>query len=282
MGFLKARAFVNLVAVSAILLILLPFSACDDSSSSGTEPEPDNSSPEVSLTASDTFITTDSDLVLTATASDNEGVKSVALYDGQSMVSSKSSDPFEFTVSCTESENGLHNYWAAASDAANNSASSDTVDVIVAINVQIGFINGTFDADTTGWDLRNNDQWSGYKEDGGNPGPYVAINEYGSCNVDPSVGQEVTGFIPGLTYRISGDYRPCVSWIGNQNALSFVITVDDEVIAAMARGPQGTDWSDFAAEFVATDTVHTITFYAEWGCDDSCYDVDNLELDIAF
>ena len=169
-----------------------------------------------------------------------------------------------------------------AKDAANNSAESDTLRVIVAINVQTGFVNGGFDLDAEGWILQNNDEWSGYQADGGNPGGFVRINEYGTCDVDPSVAQEVSGLIPGLTYVISGDYRPCVDWIGNPYALSFVITIDDEIVGAMGRGPQGSDWSPFSVEFVATQDVHTITFYAEWECDDSCYDVDNLELNISY
>lgn len=197
------------------------------------------------------------------------------------MIGSDGSHPYELTMSFTETDNGIHSFSAVARDASDNSSESDTLDVIVGINLQAGFVNGTFDTDASGWLLENNDQWSGYTADGGNPGGYIKLKEFGTCEIDPSASQVVYGFIPGLTYTISGDYRPCVDWIGSPAALSFVITVDGEIVAAMARGPQGSGWSSFSIDFTATQFSHTITFYAEWDCDDSCYDVDNLVLGLS-
>ena len=71
-----------------------------------------------------------------------------------------------------------------------------------------------------------------------------------------------------------------MDWIGDQFAESFVITVDSVVVASFARGTQLPDWSVFTAEFVASDFTHTIGIWAEWGCDDSSYEVDNLAVDL--
>ncbi len=269
------------VAVLTILLVVVAFSACSDSSSDVAEPEPDTTPPEVALAASDTLVLDEGDVILTALATDDGGIAAVEFYEGSTMIGTANEHPYELTLSFTETDNGIHNYSAVAMDESDNSSESDTLDLIVGINLQAGFVNGTFDLDASGWVLENNDQWSGYTADGGNPGGYVKLNEYGTCEVDPSAAQEVYGFIPGLTYTISGDYRPCVDWIGNQYALSFVITVDGEIVGSMARGPNGSDWSPFSVDFVATQFIHTITFYAEWDCDDSCYDVDNLELGLS-
>ncbi len=269
------------IVVAALLPAVIIFSACGDSSSDVAEPEPDTTPPEVTLAASDTLVLDEGDVTLTAVATDDQGVETVEFYEGGTMIGSADSNPYELILSFTETDNGVHQYSAVALDASDNSSESDTLDLIVGINLQAGFVNGTFDTDASGWVLENNDQWSGYMADQGDPAGCVRLNEYGTCEVDPSAAQEVYGFVPGLTYTISGDYRPCVDWIGNQYALSFVITVDGEVVASMARGPNGSDWSPFSADFVATQFVHTITFYAEWGCDDSCYDVDNLELSLA-
>ena len=71
-----------------------------------------------------------------------------------------------------------------------------------------------------------------------------------------------------------------VAGVGNQYAESFVVTVDSLVVARFARGPMGADWSTFDATFTATAETHTIGLFAEWGCDDSSYDVDNVELTV--
>lgn len=279
MSFERRLSRIGWVTVVAIVLAAVAFSGCGDDSTEA--PEPDTTPPEVTLAASDTLVLAEGSVTLTAVATDDHGIAEVEFYEGATMIGSDGSDPYELILDFTETDNGLHQYSVVALDAADNSSESDTLDLIVGINLQAGFVNGTFDTDASGWVLENNDQWSGYLADQGDPAGCVRLNEYGTCEVDPSAAQEVYGFVPGLTYAVSGDYRPCVDWIGNQFALSFVITVDGEIVASFARGPNGSDWSPFSAEFVATQFVHTITFYAEWGCDDSCYDVDNLELGLS-
>lgn len=264
--------------VALTALGALTLSACSDSSSNGAGPAKDATPPSISLTSSSELVMEEGDITLTASASDNEDVTVVEFYDGGTMLGSVDSNPFEWTRSYTETDNGMHSHWAVAKDAAGNSAESETLSVIVAINLQPGFLNGDFATDDSGWTVLDCDQWSGYISGEGDPPGLMRLNEYGTCEVDPGIEQEISGLIPGLTYEIAGEYRPYVDWYGNPAAESFVITVDGEVLASMARGPQGSDWSPFTVEFVPTAFVHTIGFYAEWGCDDSSYDVDNLSI----
>ena len=264
-----------------ILLGLLAVASCSDSTTDVEKPDPDTTAPEISIAVSDSILMNEGNVVVTATVSDNEGVTEVDFYDGAALIGSADHSPFELIVSYVEADNGMHRHWAMARDAADNSAESDTLEVIVAINLQVGFVNGGFDTDASGWAVHNCNEGNGFEAENGNPGGYVCLNEYGTCDVDPTVEQVVTGFIPGLTYTISGDYRTYVDWIGNQFAESFVVTVDSAVVGSWARSPVGTDWYPFSVDFVATGFTHLIGFSAEWGCDDSSYDVDNLEITLS-
>ncbi len=271
----------NRLSMLVFLFSVLITASCSDSTTDVERPDPDTTAPEISLAVSETVVMTEGDLIVTATATDNEGVSVVEFYDGATMIGTDDQSPFDLTVSYVEADNGMHHHWAVAKDAADNSAGSDTLDVIVAINLEAGFVNGTFDTDASGWAMYNCDGSGGHRADGGNPGGYVCLNETGSCNVDPTIEQEVSGFIPGFAYTISGDYRTYVDWYGNPAAESFVVTVDSVVIGSWARSPAGTDWYPFSVEFVATQFTHTIGVHAEWECDDSSYDVDNLELTLS-
>ena len=219
-------------------------------------------------------------MVLTAAVSDNQGVTAVDFYDGAALLVSDNASPFTHTINCTETDNGVHKPCAVAKDAAGNSARSDTLSVIVAINVQTGFTNGDFATDVSGWLLHNFDQWSGHTMEAGNPAGCMRLNEYGSCNFDPGIEQAISGLIPGLTYQITGEYRPYVDWIGNPAAESFVVTMDSVVVASLARGAELPDWTAFSAEFVASNFTRTIGFWAEWNCDDSSYELDNVAVDL--
>ncbi|MBN1885036.1 MAG: hypothetical protein JW876_05895 [Candidatus Krumholzibacteriota bacterium] len=254
-------------------------SACSDSDT-GSEPTVDTTDPTIALSASANLVLSDGNVLYTADASDDEGVVLVEFHDGASMIGSDDTAPFELDVAYAESDNGQHHLWATAEDDAGNTASSDTVTVIVAINVTAGFVNPGFTDDASGWTLHNFDEWSGWTDEAGNPPGCMRLNEYGTCEVDPGIEQEVSGFVPGLTYEITGEYRPYVNWIGNQFAESFVVTADSVVVGSFARGPNGLDWSPFTAEFTATAFTHTIGFWAEYNCDDSSYELDNVSLSI--
>jgi hypothetical protein len=254
------------------------FSGCSDSDS-GTAPVEDTTDPTVSLSASTSLLLSAGGITYTADASDNEGVAEVEFYDDDTLVGTDDSAPFSHVVSYVEADNGIHEVWARAKDGAGNGAESDTLEVIVAINVTAAFTNPGFTTDGTGWTEHNFDQWSGWTDEAGNPPGCYRLNEYGSYEVDPGIQQEVSGFVPGLTYEVTGEYRPYVDWIGNPNAESFVVTVDSVLVGSFARGPNGLDWSNFTAEFTATSFSHVIGFWGEHA-DDSSYELDNVSLSI--
>ena len=118
-----------------------------------------------------------------------------------------------------------------------------------------------------------------FEVDAGNPPGCYRLNATGSYETNPGIEQEVSGFVPGLTYEISGEYMPHAPWIGNPSFESFVVTADSVIVASFPRGVNGEAWSPFMAEFTATKFTHTIGFWAEW-VDDSSYDLDNVLLSI--
>jgi hypothetical protein len=269
------------VFLSVFIMLLGAFlvQGCSDDSDGGAAPEPDREAPTVTLSASSGLLLAEGSITYTADASDNKGVALVEFYEDDTMVGSDDSSPFTHTASYAESDNGSHEYWARAEDAAGNSADSDTLEVIVAINVTAEFVNPGFTTDGSGWTEHNFDQWSGWTDEAGNPPGCYRLNEYGSATVNPGIEQEVSGFVPGLTYEISGEYRPYVTWIGNPSLESFAVTVDSVLAGSFPRGPNGTDWSPFTAEFTATEFTHTIGFWGEY-YDDSSYELDNVSLSI--
>ena len=267
------------LTIPAALLLLQSLAGIDCSESknpAGTEP--DVVAPTVSLAVSETLVLDAAPLLLTATASDDVGVTAVSFYDGDTLLQTMDEAPYELSIGLAEGDNGVHHYRAEAEDAAGNSAASAVHDVIVAINHQPVLLIGGFDTDADGWELHHFDPWSGWSDASGNPPGCMVLNEFGSCDVDPGVTQTVDGLIPGLSYELTGEYRPYVEWIGNPAAASFVVTVDSVVVAAFARGPNGLDWSPFTASFTATATAHSIGFWAEHDCDDSSYDLDSVQI----
>ncbi len=244
-------------------------------------PDPDTTSPVVTLVASESLVMGETTLTLTATATDAEGVVSVSFYDTSTLLQTQTETPFILAIDLVEADNGNHSYTAMAADAAGNSAESSSQEVFVAINHQPTLLNGGFDGDASGWNLFHFDEWSGWTALAGNPPGCMRLNEYGTCNVDPGVTQVVEGLIPGLSYEIGGDYKPYVAWIGDQFAESFVVTVDSVVVASFARDPLGEVWAPFTASFTATASSHEIGFWAEYDCDDSSYELDNVVLTVA-
>lgn len=269
----------HVIPASIVAIACLFFISCSDNST-GSDPGGDTTSPEVTLTTSEQIVRTDSELILTATATDNVGVTKVSFFDGAVELGSKTQAPFEHRINLTDANNGMHSYKAVAEDAAGNSAESAVHAVTVYINAQVGFVNGTFETSADGWALHNFDPWSGWTDQAGNPPGCMQLNEFGTSEVDPGVTQVVTGLMAGITFSISGEYRPYVAYIGNPSAESFIVTVDSTVVGSFARGPAGLDWSTFTVNFVATSETHTIGFFAEH-LDDSSYELDNVVLDLA-
>lgn len=261
------------------LLGALVFSGCSDSDT-GTAPAEDTTDPTVHLAATDSILVSEGINTYAADAYDDEGVALVNFYDGSTLLGDDEEAPFTLTVSYTESDNGVHEIWASAVDAAGNSGDSDTLDIIIAINVVAEFINPGFTTDADGWTLFHLTEPNGWTDEVGNPPGCMRLNEYGGREIDPGIQQDVSGFIPGVTYEVSGEYRPYVTWIGNQSAESFVVTVDSLLVGSFARGPNGAEWSPFTAEFTATGYSHVIGFWAEYNGDDSSYELDNVLLSI--
>ncbi len=270
-----SKCFLHLLVVLTTALMLL---ACDSNSTSSTQPDPDTTDPTVSLTVSETLVLGELTLTLTATAADDVAVVTLSFYDGATLLETQTASPFTLAIDLAEADNGVRAYKAVAEDEAGNSGESAVHEVLVAINHSPVFINGGFDIDASGWDLHHFDEWSGWTFEAGNPSGCMRLNEYGTCEVDPGVSQIVDGLIPGLSYDIAGEYKPYVAWIGNQFAESFVVTIDSVVVASFARDPLGEAWAPFTTSFTATTSSHRVGFWAEYDCDDSSYELDEVVL----
>jgi hypothetical protein len=92
---------------------------------------PDDASPTVALSSSDTNVTIAGDQTLTAVASDNVAVTKVEFYVGTTLLGTDSSAPFTQTVSYAAANNGPYTYTAKAFDGANNTTTSNALNVIV-------------------------------------------------------------------------------------------------------------------------------------------------------
>lgn len=93
----------------------------------------DTQPPTISLAASAASITANGSVNLMPTANDNTGVTKVEFYEGTTLLATKTATPFTHTIAYTSANNGTHSYSAKAYDAANNSATSNTVNVVVNI-----------------------------------------------------------------------------------------------------------------------------------------------------
>ena len=100
-----------------------------------TIPVPDTTPPQISLSSSTLSATTASTIKLSATASDNVAVSRVEFYKGSTLLASKSSAPFDAFPQLTMADNGTVQFSAKAFDAVGNQATSNTVNVNVAIPI---------------------------------------------------------------------------------------------------------------------------------------------------
>jgi hypothetical protein len=95
----------------------------------------DTTAPTVSVTAPTAGATVSGTTTISATASDNVGVASVAFYVDSALMSTDTSSPYSYSWATTSYSNGAHSIYAIAKDAAGNSKTSTTVSVTVSNTV---------------------------------------------------------------------------------------------------------------------------------------------------
>ncbi|GGJ18168.1 Ig-like domain-containing protein [Deinococcus roseus] len=93
----------------------------------------DSTTPNVLLFASKTNVTVAESVKLTADATDNVGIQKVDFYEGDTLISTDTTAPYEHTFNYTQVQNGIHTYKAQAFDTSGNSTLSAPVTVTVNI-----------------------------------------------------------------------------------------------------------------------------------------------------
>jgi len=93
----------------------------------------DATPPAVTLSADVATVTLPGGLRLSAMATDNKGVQSVAFYRGATLLTTVFAPPYELVTLVTEVDNGPISYSAVATDADHNTTTSATLPVTVAI-----------------------------------------------------------------------------------------------------------------------------------------------------
>ncbi len=148
-----------------------------------------------------------------------------------------------------------------------------------AAQAQPAIVNGHFDllVPVTGtggnWTAESNS--GGWLDGSGNPAPCYYLNDFGQAGSDPSLRQQVDGFVPGNDYTLLGDYR--LEWAGGTPDSSFEVRVDGDVVLSV--GPAGSGFQPFSVTFTATAASHVIWIAAETNGSDHSYCVDNIRFE---
>ena len=61
------------------------------------------------------------------------------------------------------------------------------------------------------------------------------MKERFEVNVYPGAEQAVSGFVPGIDFTVSGEYRPYVTWVGNQYAEKVTCAVPSYLSLSIRR-----------------------------------------------
>jgi hypothetical protein len=115
-------------SILPLIIVLAVFSGCAKNNAT----EPDTEAPKVSITFPVTggILVSDTTYTITATASDDKGVTAVDFYINSVKVATDNSAPYEYTWSTTGALGG-YSIAAKASDAAGNTGSSASSDILV-------------------------------------------------------------------------------------------------------------------------------------------------------
>lgn len=146
-------------------------------------------------------------------------------------------------------------------------------------------VNGDFELSVpnsgsgNGWTASGGvDGAGGWRSTGGNPGGTYILNAGGSAGTDPTIAQNVSGFVIGGTYVVVGEYA-----VGNVGALgapgALAVDVDGvELFLGSATGST-TNWVPFETEpFVATTETMEIRLRGEVNGSDNDPRVDNIQI----
>jgi len=163
-------------------------------------------------------------VVLEAVASDDTGVLRVDFFDGDTRLGAVASEPYQYEWSITDADNGEHELFARAFDAAGNSAASPVVSLTVDIRGdemagtrkwfpgQYSKTEAASGPGFTGW--RVNVNWAKLEP---HEGQYDFSQIEGSLNRAQAQGKKVILFFQILTY--GGQNGTAPAWAAQQGAV---------------------------------------------------------------
>jgi len=128
-------------------------------------------------------------------------------------------------------------------------------------------VNGTFDADASGWTLINILPPGGYMYNG-----FFAI--WGNPSDQPAISQTIYGLEIGTTYTVSGDYALAK---GNNPINGFGVAIDGNNLFT-GSAPMSGLWVPFDFSFTAASTSVDLTLNAYLNGSNSSFFVDNISM----
>ncbi|MGP1345991.1 MAG: CARDB domain-containing protein [Phycisphaerales bacterium] len=145
-------------------------------------------------------------------------------------------------------------------------------------------VNGDFELSVpnrgtgNGWTAQNNDGSGGWRSTNGNPGGTFILNSNGSIATDPTIWQDVSGFVVGESYVVLGDYAVGnVGAAGAPNALA--VDVDGVTLFTGPATGSASTWVPFATEpFVATAETMEVRLRGEVNGSDNDPRIDNVRV----
>jgi hypothetical protein len=138
--------------------------------------------------------------------------------------------------------------------------------------------NGGFDSNAAGWIATNVNRLGGWYPDKGNPGGYFFLDAVPS-SLDPTIGQTIKGFIPGLTYLVSGDYA--FSDDSGDPGVTPSFGVDfNGVFLFQTVKPGSPDWQTFSFFYTPSFSDEILSISAQLNGTAVSYGIDNIAIQL--
>ncbi len=136
--------------------------------------------------------------------------------------------------------------------------------------------NGGFDLGTGGWMATNISRFGGWDPGKGNPGGNFFLDAVPS-SLNPTINQQITGFTPGLTYLVSGDYAYSDDSGGPSVTPSFGVAFNGVFVFQTVK-PSSADWQTFSVLYTPGSSDELLSISAQLNGTGASYGIDNIAI----